>query len=159
MREPKGSGQTALEGTRLHGSFIDSDRALLAEVALRGKILCCREPLFLNREHAARYTAKIAKKSFATRTEANLWLDARNSSRKMHLWLRFLTYVAIVWKWIPDNRERLACYSKLCVWLFEPFHIRDLAKEIVWIINPGFLLRATEAKRAVVGVRRARRAP
>ncbi len=151
--------RSALEGTQLHGSFIDSDRALLAEIALRGKILCCRERLFFNREHAARYTARFAQKSFATRLERNTWLDTRNSSRKMHLWIRFITYAAIVWKWIPGNRERLACYGKLRDWLFEPFHMRDLAKEIVWTVNPRLLLRATDVKRAALGVRRARRTP
>lgn len=148
--------RSALEGTQLHGSFIDSDRVLLAEIALRGKILCFREPLFFNREHASRYTASIAKQAFASRREASRWLDSRNSSRKMHLWIRFIAYVAIVWKWVPDIRERLACYGELRRWLFEPFHLRDLAKEIVWVVSPDFLLRASRAKRSAIGPRDAR---
>jgi glycosyltransferase involved in cell wall biosynthesis len=46
----------ALENSVLHGSYIGMDRALLLELALRGRFLLVSGPLFLNRDHPDRST-------------------------------------------------------------------------------------------------------
>jgi glycosyltransferase involved in cell wall biosynthesis len=48
-----------LRRTELMGAFPSSDQPLLAELALHGQFAEVHEPLFLNREHAARSTTKF----------------------------------------------------------------------------------------------------
>lgn len=43
-----------LKQTRLNGKYADSDRVLLAELALRGRFLMIRDALFIHREHQQR---------------------------------------------------------------------------------------------------------
>ena len=47
-----------LRQTRLHGAFADSDRVLLAEMALRGRFQQIRDCLFSRREHVLQTTKR-----------------------------------------------------------------------------------------------------
>ena len=72
--------RSALERTRLHGSFTGSDRTLVLELALQGPFCEVQERLFSNRDHADRSTRLYtrAKKPGHVR---EAWFDTTRQDR------------------------------------------------------------------------------
>lgn len=146
--------RAALVGSDLHGMYSGSDKVLLAEMALRGRCMMVRDPLFLHREHNDRYTRAIL---LGERDKAGSWQDTLQASTKKpggslfhlviyrHLW-------RIVRKTIHDRRERWACYGQLVRWWFMDDHLREVVKDVLGSIHPGLLGSARSIKRALFGV-------
>lgn len=112
--------------TGLLGAYSDSDRVLLAELALRGRFVTIDEPLFLNRDHPERSTRQYLRSrdriawfdpsaadsiSFPTwrqgyefaraATVAPIGLAERaRALTQMHRWLRWS------WSWLISNVVR-----------------------------------------------------
>lgn len=144
----------ALVGTQLHGTFADSDRALLAEISLRGRIIYRMEPLFFNREHPNRYTSKIARGAFQTRDEAMNWLDTSQSgSRQPSHWIRLKKYWTAVGKHVKSPKDRIACYGHVVGWLFAKYTARNLLLDAAWAVNPKLVYFMLGTKRRLFGVR------
>jgi hypothetical protein len=99
----------ALVGTPLLGPFISSDRALLAELALRGQFAVVPEYLFLNRHHARRG----ARPNVRPR-ERLAWYKPTGRSRwVMPTWTLYRHYLGVIHRNVPNLRGRLQCYGFL----------------------------------------------
>ena len=104
--------RSTLVDSMLHGPFHGADRAFLAQMALRGRLLQVKEPLVEMREHDQRYTrSKQDAKGRAA------WHDAaRAKARTLPTWRLYREYVELVAKEQLTPAERTACRLALLRW-------------------------------------------
>jgi glycosyltransferase involved in cell wall biosynthesis len=104
--------RAVLVDSMLHGPFHGADRAFLAQMALRGRLLQVKEPLVEMREHDQRYTrAKQDAKGRAA------WHDAAKAkARSLPTWRLYREYVELVAKERLAPAERTACRLALLRW-------------------------------------------
>lgn len=101
-----------LRATLLIGSYVGSDRILLAELALRGRFVDVEEPLFCRREHP-----DSSSKANVRADELAVWFDPANTGRRQfrhHKWFREY------WRAVSCARlpwlERCRCRLTLMRW-------------------------------------------
>lgn len=113
---------SCLKKTILYGSFIGSDRTLLAEMLLQGDIAYIPEYHFFRRDHAENYC-----NSQRTAEERMKWFDPKKKNTKLRnapakLWW----YIAAIARLPMPLGERFACTGKLMGWGWR--RIADYAK-------------------------------
>ncbi len=101
-----------LRRTNLIGNYSDSDRVLLAHLALYGHSITIPEVLFFNRDHPDRFT-----RTYIGWRDRMVWFDASNANRKTFpFWREFIE----LWRVIPRSplrwQQRLCCYWALVGW-------------------------------------------
>jgi glycosyltransferase involved in cell wall biosynthesis len=130
-----------LRRTSLMLPFHNSDRTLVVEAALCGRFVHVPEPLYFNREHAERYTAK-----------PELWHSALQSISRpgrsaLPLWRCFFSLHRAVGRLVPGLGGRLACHGQIGRWLLRWPNGLLLAWDLVAWLSPGFIARAWAWKR------------
>ena len=154
--------RSALVGSGLHDNYSGSDRVLLAEMALRGPWVSVPAPLFLHREHEARYTRAILLQD---RRQAALWQDsaaqqdgggakrgkAKAPSTQFHL-VVYRKYIHLVRKNVRSPGARMACYWQLARWWLTDDHLSDVLRDLLGPY-PTVRQRARSVKRLVAGSR------
>ena len=101
-----------LRTTRLHGDYADSDRVLLAELALHGRFHCIPEVLFYRRAHAAQST-EIAP----DRQSRTVWYNPDKSGRLIFPHFRqFKEYISAIHRAPVDQQQRAWCYVEMLRW-------------------------------------------
>lgn len=124
-----------LKKTSIHGDFPDSDRCVLAELALYGPFAKLPEYLFFHREHAKRVT-----KQFPTRQERMVRL---NPDRRLGLvfphFRQLREYVAAIHRAPLNLQKRCSCYLQLLrwVWVYKPRLLADLTNAVAHTLTPG----------------------
>lgn len=104
--------RTVLGQTRLHGDYADSDRVLLAELALRGRFRCVPEYLFFRRAHAEQSTA-IAPDRYAR----TVWYNPAHRGKVVFPYFRQLReYTSAVRRASLAPSDRYWCYGALIGW-------------------------------------------
>jgi glycosyltransferase involved in cell wall biosynthesis len=108
------------------GGYADSDRVLLAHLALFGPCIILPETLLLNRDHAGRFSRSYNRDYEGWRERAN-WMDPDNAKHWVFpFWKELAELLRIVrlspLKW----NERLRCYGEIVRWLRYKGHIRRL---------------------------------
>ncbi|HEX2525698.1 MAG TPA: glycosyltransferase, partial [Geminicoccus sp.] len=102
----------ALVDSMLHGPFHGADRAFLAQMALRGRLLQVKTPLVEMREHEQRYT----RSQHAPNARA-IWHDATKAKRNsLPTWRLYREYLDLVSKEKLTPAERSACRVALVRW-------------------------------------------
>jgi hypothetical protein len=102
-----------LRATRLHGDYADSDRVLLAEMALRGPIHRLTECLFLRRAHSLQSTA-IAP----GRHERTVWFNPAYDKKLIFPHFRqFREYIAAIGRAPISWGDRTWCFREMMDWL------------------------------------------
>jgi glycosyltransferase involved in cell wall biosynthesis len=102
-----------LKKTSIHGDFADSDRCLLAELALYGKYFRIPEYLFFRREHSQRVTRK-----YPSRYQRTLKLNPGRPPRFVFPHFRqFWEYVFCIRRAPLNWRERFRCYLEMLTWV------------------------------------------
>jgi glycosyltransferase involved in cell wall biosynthesis len=145
----------ALVGSQLHGAYRGSDRALLAEMALRGRFVRVAEPLLRNREHAARYS----RAAWKDRNEARRWLVASGEGpARFHMWILYRRYFALVDRYVAEPWLRWRCRALLVGWLFREGNAGRLLMDLLWGTSPALVVGGQRIKRALLP-RPDRRAP
>lgn len=146
--------RSALQGTGLIGTYSGSDRVLLAEMALRGRWVRLREPLFLHREHANRATRKVL---LVDRRQAAQWLDAEFSRRRYSTMFHVVLY-RHYWRVLRRNRlqprQRVALAWELLRWWLTEDHFTDVLRDLLCSLHPALLPWARSVKHALIGARR-----
>jgi hypothetical protein len=103
---------SALRKTDLIGNYVQSDRALLAHLALLGPCIEINERLFYSREHAGR--SMRAYKDEQSRGE---WFDTKRGKKVVFPhWRLIWEYSKLVPKVPMGLPERLRCYRELARW-------------------------------------------
>jgi glycosyltransferase involved in cell wall biosynthesis len=124
-----------LKKTSIHGDFPDSDRCVLAELALYGEFHELPEYLFFHREHAQRVT-----KQFPTRQERMLRLNPDRRWRMIFPHFRqFREYVAAIHRAPLSWGEGFRCYSQMLRWLwdYKSRLVADLRYVMLRALMPG----------------------
>ena len=100
------------------GPYVGSDRNLLAELALRGKILLIPEALFDRRQHR-----KTSVGQFPDERARLRYFDPQNADRRSFpTWRRMAEYFASIQRAPLSTRERLLCMAQLGAWISGRHH-------------------------------------
>jgi len=99
-----------LRQTPLMRAHIGSDRALLAELALRGPFREVPEPLFFSRQHPERYT-----QGGFNRAQRLQWWSPGRTRRTVQLahWTRLVDYASAIRRVSLTADERARCWGEL----------------------------------------------
>jgi glycosyltransferase involved in cell wall biosynthesis len=125
--------RSALEGSLLHGSFHGADRALLAQMSLRGRMIQIPEPLVQMREHENRYT-----RSQLRAADRASWHDTRARSRvRFPTWRLYIEYLKMVRAAQLGSGELMRCYAVLARWWTVNWNVARAAVDVVAIVAPG----------------------
>jgi len=101
----------ALRDSLLHGTFHGADRALLAQLALRGRMVQLPAPLLEIREHPNRYT-RLQRRS----ADRASWHDAGQRGHvTFPTWRLYREYLNMVRGELP-REDRSRCYGVLARW-------------------------------------------
>ncbi len=123
--------KSALERSLLHLKYYQSDRALLAEMALLGTFRFVEDAVFYNREHATR-SMSIDDKVARAR-----WQNGSANRRfALEQWPLARHYWAIVWRH-RHERSLTKTAPKLLRWNLHPKRIGRHALEVVGMVSPG----------------------
>ena len=140
--------RSALEGSLLHASFHGADRAFLAQMALRGRLIQLKEPLVQMREHGARYTRRQGVDAKARR----LWHD---SSGKGASSLPTLDLYRAYWRLVRQERlapaERRRCQAVLARWWVVNWNAVRVATDALALLAPGVVGHAERLKARLFG--------
>jgi len=119
----------AMIGSQLHGTYRDSDRVLLTEMALRGPFVKVEAPLLMNRNHQSRFIHT----AWRHRRETAAWFDTSKPRRqRLPFWYHGGRYVALVRRYVRNRRERLVCYRAIGRWAIRYRHLlaNDVKQEL-----------------------------
>jgi glycosyltransferase involved in cell wall biosynthesis len=138
----------AMVGSMLHGSFHGADRAFLAQLALRGRLLQVHSPLVQMREHPNRYT----RQQTSARAR-HVWHDTRApDSRNLPTATLFRAYWRLVDSEALRASKRRQCRRTLLRWWLTNWNLLRLAVDLVAVPFPRAVSVAERAKAAVFGV-------
>jgi glycosyltransferase involved in cell wall biosynthesis len=136
-----------LRESALIQSYIGSDRALLVDLALRGRFALVPEPLFINRDHLGRCT-RITR-ARGDRRHIIAWYDTQLSyHRVLSTWQFHLACLRLIGRHVQSPGERLRCYGQLLVSL-RPRTAAYLVLEPLMVVSPRALTLARAIKRAI----------
>jgi glycosyltransferase involved in cell wall biosynthesis len=122
-----------LRHTRLHLPYADSDRVLLAELALRGRFVQLPEPLFHRRVHDQQVTSR-----FTDRWQRSLIFDPAQAGKMSCPVLREARDLCSAIRRAPLRRgERHRCYKCLYWWLRAHHQILldDVHRAFAWAVG------------------------
>ncbi|MEZ5848448.1 MAG: glycosyltransferase family 2 protein [Geminicoccaceae bacterium] len=138
----------ALDGSLLHGPFHGADRAFLAQMALRGRLLQVREPLIEMREHSQRYT-RIQQKV----RDREGWHDARRKRGwNLPTWRLYGEYVKMVACERLTSGQRLRAFGILLRWWVSNWNAVRAGVDIVSLVFPGLPALAERVKIRIFGL-------
>jgi glycosyltransferase involved in cell wall biosynthesis len=109
----------ALHGTALIADHVGADRTLLIELALRGRFVGVPEILFVNRDHAERFT----RRNRTLHAQAAWYASGGAQRRVLRTWTLYATCLRLVRAYVADPADRLRCYAQV---------IRSLAYHRRW---------------------------
>ncbi|HET6520509.1 MAG TPA: glycosyltransferase family 2 protein, partial [Geminicoccaceae bacterium] len=126
---------SALIGSRLHGGFPACERALAAELALRGRFVEIPACLSFSRDRRARGYGRSAAADADGAAAA--WHDPADGRRvTLPLWRLYAEYVRVVRRQLTNVGPRLRCYLCLARSLaFDRNGVR-LARELAGFVGP-----------------------
>lgn len=133
--------RASLLGTILHADFHGTDRALIAELAIRGRLLKVNEPLFLNREHPARYTRTANRPQ-----DRQLWHAGQVTRRHYPVWRLYREYWRMIPRNLTDPWERWRCYGHLLHWWLVNWNGGRMAADVLAVLHPDIVARAQQLK-------------
>jgi glycosyltransferase involved in cell wall biosynthesis len=103
-----------LKRTTLHGKYADSDRVLLAELALYGRFFKLQDQLFFRRCHSSQSTAVAPDRRSRTR----VWFNPDHESKFVFPHFRQLTeYLAVINRAPISLRDRFWCRLEILRWV------------------------------------------
>jgi glycosyltransferase involved in cell wall biosynthesis len=115
----------ALERTGLHGSFYGSDKVLLAELLMQGRIATVNQPLFFRRDHSGNST------SLRTHGDRADWIDTSLAGvlpRRPHVKL-LSGYLRAIRRSELSFAEKLSCYRVVASWMLQFGKLKNAIRE------------------------------
>jgi glycosyltransferase involved in cell wall biosynthesis len=137
----------ALRDSVLIGSYIGMDRALLLELALRGRFVSIDRPLFTNRDHPERATR--VTRTQTRRDLATVYDTANAGQTVLSTWIYYKDAVRIIRRNLEAPAERLRCFGHLLLSLGRTWNLVFLAIEPLMGLTPTVHLRAKSFKRSL----------
>jgi glycosyltransferase involved in cell wall biosynthesis len=137
----------ALHNSLLHGSFHGADRALLAQLALRGRMIQLPAPLLAVREHPNRYTRAQHRSS-----DRASWHDSAHGGKaSFPTWRLYGEYLKLVRHEALTPTERSRCYTVLAKWWGYNWNAARAAVDLVAVAAPGAPAQAERLKNRIFG--------
>lgn len=119
-----------LERTAMIGAYVGSDRILLSELSLLGKIFEISEPLFLRREHGDNSINIPRHKRLA-------WFDTSKKRKiSFQYWRELSEYLKAIHRANPSVRVRIACWRHMSWWVLK--HWRALGSDLKFALKQSF---------------------
>jgi len=116
-----------------HGSFHGADRALLAQLAIRGRLIQLPAPLVEMREHPNRYTRQNVRSA-----DRAAWHDASKRGKiSFPTWRLYAEYLKMVRQERMLPKERAGCYAALMRWWGTNWNVARAAVDVVAVVAPG----------------------
>lgn len=104
------------------------DRAMLAEIALLGKIVQIKKPLFFNREHEGRYVRRVRPSE-----RSSYHLHAPSIKTEIDQLLLYRDYKQAIEDHVKDSEDRARCRKVLLSWWFVEWNaVRLLVELAAW---------------------------
>jgi glycosyltransferase involved in cell wall biosynthesis len=139
--------RSAMEDSLLHASFHGADRAYLAQMALRGRLIQLPGHLVQMREHRQRYTRQQADAK-----ARQLWHDSSGAHGVAMPTLNlYREYARLVRSEVLDPRVRRGCYGVLARWWLVNWNSLRVGTDAVSLIAPGVVGRAERLKVRLFG--------
>jgi len=138
---------SALRDSVLIGSYVGMDRALLLELALRGRFLSIDRPLFSNRDHperATRITRTQTRKDLAT-----VYDTANAGQTVLSTWLFYRESAGIIRRNLDGAGPRLRCFGHLLLSLGRTWNLAFLVIEPLMGLTPSVHAKAKAFKRSL----------
>lgn len=138
--------RSALVGSLLLKSFHGNDKALLAEMALRGKFAQVKRPLLFVRDHTERYTrSKIHPK------ERLVWYDSSLAGRiSLPTWRLYFEYLKMIPRNVKSKRIRVRCYGHLVRWWGCNWNAAKMVVDLLGVPFPGVVGYAERFKKSYI---------
>jgi glycosyltransferase involved in cell wall biosynthesis len=130
----------AFRRTRQLQGYYGADKALLAELALQGRMLRVEEPLFINRDHPQR-----SMRLLTFRDRQRFHDPDRAGERVLPNWALYRDYLAMV-RHVADRRMRRRCHLSLGRWWLANWHWARMATDVVALLAPGLSTVAFAAR-------------
>ena len=141
-----------LRQTDLIGHYADSDRVLLAQLALFGSCIGLSYPGLFNRDHPGRFTRYYNGQRLHERAA---WSDPSNGSRRIYpKWKELSEFVRIIRKAALGPSDKLRCYSEIVRWLSNWEHSHLLYIDATYYPRRWVVQRYPGAKTAWQQVRK-----
>jgi glycosyltransferase involved in cell wall biosynthesis len=138
----------ALSGSLLHGSFHGADRALLAQLALRGRLIQLPAPLLAIREHPNRYTRAQRRSG-----ERAAWHDSASAGHATFpTWRLYGEYLKMVQREAMTPTERSRCYAVLARWWGHNWNAARAVVDLLAVAAPSAPARAERLKNRLFGL-------
>lgn len=123
----------ALQNSLLHGSFHGADRALLAQLAIRGRLIQLPAPLVEMREHPNRYTRSQARSA-----DRAAWHDASKRGKiSFPTWRLYAEYLKMVRRERMLPNERARCCAILARWWAYNWNVARAGVDVLAVVAPG----------------------
>ena len=136
----------ALRGSLLHATFHGADRALLAQLALRGRLMQLPAPLLCIREHPNRYT-----RSQRRSVDRATWHDSAGGHVSFPTWRLYREYVSLVRRERLRPEERTRCYAVLAQWWACNWNAARAAVDVLAVVVPSAPALAERVKVRLFG--------
>ncbi len=128
------------------GGYADSDRILLAHLALFGPCIVIPEALLFNRDHAGRFSRSYSGHYDGWHERTN-WMDPSNSKRKVFpFWKELLELCRLVPRSPLSWQERIRCYGEIAAWLGHKGHMRHFYLDATHYPRKWIVRRFPKAK-------------
>ncbi|MGH8298206.1 MAG: glycosyltransferase family 2 protein [Steroidobacteraceae bacterium] len=136
-----------LRDSLLHGSFHGADRALLAQLSLRGRLIQLPAPLLSIREHPNRYTRAQQRSS-----DRAAWHDsARGRHASLPTWRLYGEYLKMIAREALTPEERSRCYAVLARWWLYNWNAARAAVDLLAVAAPNAPAHAERLKTRLFG--------
>lgn len=133
--------RSALERVEQMGPYHNSDKVIIAELALLGRFLQINEPLVANREHEKRATSAVVRAAWAAHHDTN----GRSWNRFGHLMV-YRDYVRMVHRHLKDWPERRNAYASLIRWWGAHNNLMTFCADAVAFVSPKAFVFARRLK-------------
>lgn len=139
--------RSALESSLLHAHFHGADRALLAQLALRGPMVQLPETLNEIREHAQRYT----RRARSARLRRDWHGQVPGGCANIPILGLYQTYRRVVAEAALSADDRRRCRAALLRWWLVNWNAVRVAVDIAAVAMPGIVGFAESMKERLVG--------
>ena len=137
----------ALRTSLLHGSFHGADRALLAQLALRGRMIQLPAPLLAIREHPNRYTRAQRRSG-----DRAAWHDGTGGGQPTFpTWRLYREYLKMVRRASLSPAERSRCYGVLARWWCYNWNVARAGVDLLAVAVPSAPAQAERLKTRLFG--------
>ena len=137
----------ALRNSLLHDRFHGADRALLAQLALRGRMIQLPAPLLAIREHPNRYTRAQRRSG-----DRAAWHDGSDGGQATFpTWRLYREYLKMVRREALSPTERSRCYGVLARWWCHNWNIARAGVDLLAVAMPSAPAQAERLKTRLFG--------